>query len=200
MRIVTDLSALDDLPRAAVQVQEEQGLDLQRLTASLPSVRDALTHMLAGFRGVPVESATPEERAMLVDLWYLLRDLEQPLRLRRDAIEAAWKRGFAEMEARAVALPDGRVVQLEPPEKKYATQPDQMRAELLALKREGLITDDDLARAFTTTVTTTADHRVLNGLAKSRGPKVAAIIEKHREALAPSALAGRVRMPPPKED
>jgi hypothetical protein len=195
----SDLSALDDLPVAAVQTQEP-GLDLQRLVETLPAVRDALTHMLAGFRGVPVESATPEERAMLVDLHYLLRDLEQPLRLRREAIEAAFKRGFAQMEARAIPLPDGRVVQLEPAEKKWAAQPDQMKVELLALKREGLITDDDLQRAFKTEIRVTADHRVLNGLAKSRGPKVAAIIEKHREALAPSVLAGRVRMPPPKED
>lgn len=172
-------------------------LDVRTVADQLAAVVPAMTRMLAELDTYPVASASPDERAALVELYWQLKALHGPLTHRIRGLELAWARGFSELGATKLPLPDGRIVAFEPARAEWQVQADALKRELAELRKDGLITDADLERAFKTVVTVTADNRVLNALADSRGDIVADVIAQRRQREEPSPLAGRVRFPKP---
>jgi len=195
--MTTDAFADAPPPLPAPVPAADLSLDVERVTAVLAEVGPLLVRTLAYLRTYPVASASPEERAALVELYWQLKALQAPLFDRIKGLELAWARGFAELGARAMVLPNGSVVGYEPARGVWQVQADALKRDLAELKKDGLITDGDLERAFTTTITVTADNRVLNGLADSRGEIVREVIASHRQREEPSPLAGKVRFPKP---
>jgi len=171
--------------------------DVRAASAILAETLPLVAHTLAQLRTYPVASASPDERAGLVELYWQLRSLQAPLTDRIKGLELAWARGFAELGASKLPLPDGRIVGYEPARAAWVVQADALKRDLADLKKDGLITDADLERAFTTVITVTADNRVLNALADNRGDIVRDVIAGHRQREEPSPLAGRVRFPKP---
>jgi len=172
-------------------------IDVRATAEQLAAIAPAIARMLANLDTYPVASASPEERAALVELYWQLKALQAPIAHRVASLELAWARGFGALGATKLPLPDGRMVAFEPARAKWVVQADALKRDLGELKKDGLITDADLERAFQTEITVTADNRVLNALADSRGEIVRDVIAGHRQREEPSPLAGRVRFPKP---
>ncbi len=172
---------------------------VESAVATLRTVAAATKALLAELDTYPVARATPAERTALVDLYWQLKALATPAFDRARAIEMAWSRGMAELGAKKLPLADGRMVVYEAPAASWQVDAPALKRDLAELRADGLITDADLGRAFTTTIEVKADNRVLNNLADSRGEVVAGVIAAHRTRPEPSPLAGRVKFPVPRE-
>jgi hypothetical protein len=153
-----------------------------------------IIRQLAALEAYPVASATPAERADLLDLREALIDLSNAVRIRLGAIEMAFKRGMEELNAKELPVAGWGPVRYVPDAGSWEVHADSLRADLAALKVYGLIDDDDLDRAFKVVVMTTADNRVLNGLEK-RGDAVRAAIEKNRTRREGREMGGKLTMP-----
>jgi hypothetical protein len=172
---------------------------VESTVATLRTLARSVGPMLAELDTFPVATARPAERAALVDLYWQLRALGDPIRQRIISIEMAWARGMTELGAKKLPLPDGRgTVTYEPPRAEWQVRADDLLRELVPLVEDGLVSKADLEAAFTTTISVKADNRVLNSMAESRGDLVRQIIDSHRTKPEPSPLGGRVRFPAPK--
>ena len=196
----------DDLPPDFVSPSQkalaaipdaDEYVSVAYLAASLKPAAEQFASAIAALEAYPIASASPAERADLLELRAVLDRLDTAVRVRIGAIDLAFKRGMEELTARELPVEGWGPVRYTPDEGEWVTHPDQLLAEFRDLKKFGLITDEDIDRAFTVVTTTKVDNRVLNGLRK-RGDAVVAAIERNRTRREGRPLAGKLQLPKPK--
>lgn len=187
---------VDDAPPPIVDIvpTELPGVSVTYAVSTLRPMIGQVILELASVEAYPVATATPQERADLLELRALLDTLNSAVRIRLGAIDLAFKRGMEELGARELPIAGYAPVRYTPDEGEWIVKAEDLRARLADLRKYGLIEDDDLERAFKTVVTVTADNRVLNGLGK-RGEAVQKAIEECRERREGRPMSGKLTLP-----
>jgi len=146
-----------------------------------------------------IAEATPDERQALVEFYWSLRSILEPLQMRVRAIEFIWARGMEELGAKKLPLPDGGVVEYTASTGEWKVNAEALRSELQRLSREeGTVTNDDIEAALPVVVTYKADNRVLQRLINQSSEAVRQAIEANRVKVVPPTASGRVKLPQPK--
>lgn len=172
-----------------------EGISVSYAATALRSQVPGLVDLLARLEAYPVATASPQERADLLDLREGLDLLGKAIRTRIGAIDLAFRRGFEDLGARELPIPGYTPIRYTPDEGSWEVDADGMRRDLLALAaKTGQITPEDVERAFKIVVTTTADNRVLNGLMK-RGSAVEDAIHAHRTRREGVPMNGKLTLP-----
>jgi hypothetical protein len=171
--------------------------EVQRATALVAQQGALVGQVALETKGYDVTRATPEARAALVDFYLVLREIADQLDARAKMIEFAWQRGMVELGASRLPLPDGRMVEMPEPAKTYRVDGPELRGDLLAFVKEGLVSQEDADEAIKVIVTYKPDHRVINKLERNAPAEVRESIATHR-AEVPSLNGGRVRFPKPR--
>lgn len=153
-----------------------------------------LVARLAALEAAPIAVATPAERAAVLELHEILRAVNDACRTRIAAIEFAFRRGAEELKARKIPVEGWGDVHYTPDEGEWEVHGDALLEEFRALKRDGIVTDEDISKAFTVVTTIKVDNRVLNGLV-GRGLPVQQAIERHRVRREGRPMAGRLTFP-----
>jgi hypothetical protein len=191
---------LDELPsRKAVAAPHRLQRDTAHLLSQLTDIAGAVRGILADYEAGPVATMKPEERAQQVALYWMLRALESPVKIRREAIEHAFKMAFAELGGDQLKLPGGGTVRYEAARPTITVRADSLRRELRKLVPTGAVSEADIEGAFKVVTTVEADNRKLNALHKHGGTAVAEVIDAHRTRTPPSILQGKVRFPQPED-
>jgi hypothetical protein len=189
-------SVPDDLPPDPVTALEpvSRGASVPYTTAVIRRPAAELLASLAALEAYPVATASPEERADLLELRDVLDAIAAAVRIRIGAIDLAFKRGMEELAAREIPVEGWGPVRYVPDEGAWEVHADALLADLRGLRQYGLVTDEDLERAFTVVTTVKADNRVLNGLMK-RGTAVVDAIERNRTRREGQPMAGKLTLP-----
>lgn len=166
-----------DVARSLIPIADE-------LRASLADARDLL---------VELHTATPEDRAKVVELRRTLESVRRDAATWVDAIDMAFR--FASQRlggAKQVVVGDGGVVTIAPQHGEWKVEADALRQELLELVPHGVVTKDEIDAVFTTTIEVRADNRRLNALKANRGEAVAEVIDRHRRYMDPDPNRAKV--------
>lgn len=189
----------DDLPEMQARPDPPQLNDLATVSVGylVESIREPagyLVRAIAALEAYPIATASPAERADVLDLRALLEGVNNVLRMRLGAIDLAFKMAMEELGSREIPVEGWGPVRYTPDEGEWEVHADTLLEDFRGLVKAGILTTEDLDKAFTTTVSVKVDNRVLNGLMK-RGTAVTAAINKNRAKRESRPLAGKLSMP-----
>lgn len=187
-----------DLPDKEV-IDEDEALLAQATRSSLEPALSTLVALSDTLRtallGVNIAGSVVRmgltDRAMLADLHGVLAELEKGVHGRRVGIEHAFRVAAVALQADQVRLADGYVA-LTPGAGMWATREQALRRELEEAVSLGDLSTEEMDEAIAVTVAYKVNHARLNYLARHRGARVAAAIERHRQRREADPLSAKV--------
>jgi len=192
---VAVVKAVTDLPPDGDEFgSAEPEVSVAYLVATLREPAGYLINAIAQLEAYPIATATPRERSDLLDLRDLLEHVNNMARMRMGAIDLAFKRAMEELGSREIPVEGWGPVRYAPDEGEWEVHSEQLLEDFRGLVKLGVLTKDDIDKAFTTTVQVKVDNRVLNGLMK-RGTAVTDAIDRNRSKRESRPLAGHLTLP-----
>ena len=168
---------------------------------NLAPLADALRMALAESEqtfALSLAEATPAQREEVNRLRAILAALVAPVQGRLAALDQHALIAATRIGADELPLPKGRAITIRRSSgPTYQTDAPALWHDLVALCEKGLVTDDEVEAAVTTTVEHRANHTTLNRLYRHRGEAVQEAIDRHRHRLPPDPRRGRVEWPEP---
>lgn len=181
--------AEEDAPRMPVVI-----VPPSELAAELSVAAHRAEELIAGFASGRMRMTDPDTRLELARLHAAAESLAGPVLLVKRAVESAFLSYALDAKAKAIPLPDGKVVEYVPPKGEYVGDMAALRAALKAIALlDGAPTDDEIDAALQVVTTVKADNRKLNAMATKYGGKVADAISRGRQYVTQGD--GRVRFP-----